>query len=481
MPTPLKHFSLLKRTQKYNVLQSFRSTAIARGIPLERIPLKPNPRITLHINTAKLLMAKRIAPWSIPSKHADKKLRMQLADTHGTRVIEINLHGMIVTYINDPIKFMKAVIKNNEPLVVGGDRGGSKEKGTIKLGVIYTTVNDTQSFLQLVYMQCEESYEKLESLTELKFEGESEQFTGIWDLFQSMYDKKERQLMLGGDIKFLQTMLGLMQSSSNNPCMHCIVRKEKLKEKGEERVFAKGQKCHSAARDPLLMFAAGDISPSPLHVFLGLGNLMIKDCYLKELRRRTGRVKEEAMTIIKTVHKDRGGGLSDLFQLNGPELEKWLRMKVGERLRELLPHQTKGATKWKKWLPTVDNWMAKLHHHLLHGEKWQEEDKQAYAELLAAIATNWQAATNHNPTPKLHLLLHHTLPFIERHHHLGKYNESPIESSHYIVNELMNHVHLNTSHQPALQLRSTHSSVAAAALKEPLKWEEQQTNAMEVC
>ena len=78
---------------------------------------------------------------------------------------------------------------------------------------------------------------------------------------------------------------------------------------------------------------------TPLHVFLGLSNRIIMKVF-------PGVLGEEpvlkAVRSIKIVHSAGCGGLSDLWDLNGQEITKWVKKKCSSTL--LAPPAASAAT-----------------------------------------------------------------------------------------------------------------------------------------
>jgi REP element-mobilizing transposase RayT len=155
------------------------------------------------------------------------------------------------------------------------------------------------------------------------------------------------------------------------------------------------------------------------------------------------------MKPITTIHTDGCGGKSDLFDLNGPEIRKWIKKGLSEKLRE----DKEDITAEEKATHSVlSRWLQQLHQHLLHKEEWLRDDIEAWSSVVNDIHTYWEAETKQKPFPKLHMLKH-SLEFAERHRILGRASETQIESFHSSFNSLLNNNHFNLSHHTPERLR----------------------------
>src|SRR4051794_39007566 len=68
------------------------------------------------------------------------------------------------------------------------------------------------------------------------------------------------------------------------------------------------------------------------HLLLGISNRIIT----KRFKTLFGKgALEKVLSTIKTNHKPGAGGRGDLFDLNGPEIKKWIKHKCSEKLVEI--------------------------------------------------------------------------------------------------------------------------------------------------
>lgn len=199
----------------------------------------------------------------------------------------------------------------------------------------------------------------------------------------------------------------------------------------------------------LLTIVSESIVPTPLHLFLGISNRIILDAY-KELFGES--VVLEAVQSIKTVHSAGCSGASDLHELNGPEISKWIKKQCSTSMLtstasiSSLPDATKATHS------VLSRWLLQLHSCLLHSRDWMPSEIEAWRGIVDDIHQHWCTETSSEAFPKLHML-HHTVDFAERHRFLGRASEAQIESFHFQFNSLFHKQHCNQSHNTAERLR----------------------------
>lgn len=104
-------------------------------------------------------------------------------------------------------------------------------------------------------------------------------------------------------------------------------------------------------------------------------------------------------------------------------------------------------------------WLKQLEKCLLHSEKWEPADIDAWSSVVDDIQQNWCKKTNQTAFPKLHML-RHTVEFAERHRFLGRVSEAQIESFHAQFNAVFHKQHRNMSAKIAERLRRCLADVA---------------------
>ena len=189
---------------------------------------------------------------------------------------------------------------------------------------------------------------------------------------------------------------------------------------------------------------------TPLHLFLGISNRIILDAFSELLGKE--RV-QTALTGITTVHSAGCSGKSDLYDLNGPEISKWIKRECSTTLLSAAAAASSTITAATTASHSIlSRWLQQLHHCLLRSDTWTAGDIDAWRTAVNDIHSNWSAEAHSKPFPKLHML-HHTIDFAERHRFLGRASEAQIESFHAQFNALFHKQHRNQSGNTAERLR----------------------------
>ena len=173
---------------------------------------------------------------------------------------------------------------------------------------------------------------------------------------------------------------------------------------------------------------------------------------------------EETLKQVTTIHSAGCGGKSDLHDLNGPEIRKWLKKDCCSTLLAAAARNGSMAAATRATFSILQRWLQQLHDHLLHKDDWEPEDIEAWRAAVDDIWQNWRAETHQDAFPKLHML-RHTLEFAERHRFLGRASEAQIESFHYEFKRLYHEHHLNMAHDEAERLRRCLADVALRAVQ----------------
>jgi hypothetical protein len=284
------------------------------------------------------------------------------------------------------------------------------------------------------------------------FVGDSAAFPHIWAVLQHLIDT--RAAFLNGDWPFINAVLGLMSPSATHPCPICIVSHKSLLSSSRHRTPA-DQHSIDRTHSPLLSIPPERIVPTPLHLFLGISNRIILDAFSELLGKET---VETAIKTVTTVHSAGCGGKSDLYDLNGPEISKWIKRECSATLLAAAD-DADAATKASH--SVLSRWLKQLHHCLLHSDDWTPADIDAWRSVVKDIHQHWQAETSQNAFPKLHML-HHTVDFAERFRFLGRASEAQIESFHAAFNTLFHRQHRNQASNTDERLRR---SLADATLR----------------
>jgi len=410
---------------------------------------RTTPEELLHLTTAERERIRTVPSLHIPCEQTIIACQKQLATSHATET------GTFAggAYITDPVRFVSVLCAQSSFVAVGGDAGG----GRCVLGVTYSH-QSVQHFAALLVYEGGDSWLELrdcraEGLT--PFVGDSTAFPHIWAVLQHLIDT--RSALLNGDWCFLNAVLGLMAPSATHPCPICIVSKSNLL--GTSRYRTPADK-HSLDRThtPLLTIPPERIVPTPLHLFLGISNRIILDAFSELLGKEH---VEMALKSITTVHSAGCSGAADLYDLNGPEISKWIKKECSASVLTAAASSSTLAAATAASHSILSRWLTRLHHCLLHSRDWTAADIDAWRSAVSDIHSNWRAETSINVFPKLHML-HHSVDFAERHRFLGRASEARIESFHASFNALFHKQHRNQSGNTAERLRR---SLADAALR----------------
>jgi hypothetical protein len=428
------------------------------GCPIEALPFhsQASPEELIHLPTCVREQIRTVPSLHIPSEQTMIQCKKQLAISHGTKT------GTFPggAYITDPLRFVSVLSAQSSLLAVGGDCGG----GQTKLGITFDHTG-TQYFACLLVYEGGDSWLELQDCRAVgltSFTGDSAAFPHIWAVLQHLIDT--RSAFLNGDWCFLNAVLGLMGPGAAHPCPVCIVTRTSLLRTARYRTATdRHSRLHSA--DPLLTIPPERIVPTPLHLFLGISNRIILEVFAELLG------EEHAAASLKpvlTVHTAGCGGLSDVHDLNGPEIRKWIKKDCASALLAAAtaqPAEGKPITAERKaTFSVLKGWLSKLHAHLLHKKDWEPEDIEAWRGVVDDIQQHWQAEAHSAPFPKLHML-RHSLEFAERHRFLGRASEAQIESFHAQFKTLFHDHHFNKGSNTAERLRSCLADAALHAVQ----------------
>jgi hypothetical protein len=392
----------------------------------------------------------------MPTEKKMKELMLQLAETHGTATRQFGCDGFCGAFILDPIKLIRVVKGNSLWVAVGGDCGGKHTK----LGVTYMDAHGKSKYVTLWVMGASDDWGPLHTLLTLKypFEGESIGHPSIFSVLQQLIDEGA---FLNGDWMFLSAVAGLTGPNSTYPCPICMVPHSHLLKPNCSKRTDKHKLGRNLWQTPLLTCPSDRIIPLPLHIYLGFGNRIIDDIFVRKLGKEA---VQEFKGTCKSLHSVSGGGLSDIFKLNGAEVRQWVKTV---NMDELISHGIKPLTNRKAWehrIRLIAEWLEGLHKHLLHGKVWKSAQVAEFKELVKNIQEGWEDTANDGQWPKLHMLTH-AVEFAEKHHILGRLSEAPMESAHAQFNQLFHFNHRNMLRDRPEQFRRCMANVATSAVQ----------------
>jgi hypothetical protein len=421
------------------------------GCPPAALQLQPPtaPAELIHLPTAVRQQIRSIPSLHIPCEQSMIACKQQLASAHATET------GTFAggAFVTDPVRFVSVLCAQSPFIAVGGDAGG----GRCAIGVTYSH-QSTQHFAALLVYEGGDSWMELQDCRAdglTRFTGDSAVFPHIWAVLQHFIDS--HTAFLNGDWCFINAVLGLMAPAATHPCPICIVSKNNLLGMSRYRTAA-DKHSRAAGQAPLLTILPERIVPTPLHLFLGISNRIILDAFSELFSKE---LVEETLKTITTIHSAGCGGKSDLYDLNGPEISKWIKKQCSASMMANASASSPIPAATTASHSILSRWLQQLHHCLLRSDDWTTADIDAWRSVVSDIHSNWRVETSINAFPKLHML-HHTVDFAERHRFLGRASESQLESFHASFNSLFHEHHLNMGGNTAERLRR---SLADATLR----------------
>ncbi len=371
----------------------------------------------------------------------------------------VTFHG---AYMSDPIHFIDVLLSTatEQTIAVGGDFGG----GSTKIGMTYLNAEGKKSFAILLIYDARDNYASMNALNDvpMEFTGKTEalNLTAIFDVIQFVIDYYGA--FLNGDWLFINTVLGLQSAVAKYPCPICTVSKSELSfnKEFEHREYLSTRDVDPSKSKPneaLIIIDPQRIIPTPLHIYLGIGNRIIKQIYKEMYDIIT---VNEIMTTVKTKRPISNVGASAVHDLNGPELARWTELKCGENMFE----KTAKRNKMNGAYIVLEAWLADLHRYLLTKNEWSEKDKQDWRKIVEQILTDWTRITGDSVFPKLHMLSH-TIDMVNTFGFLGRIDEQAMKSAHCEANQLYHHTHRNKSHETAERLRRVLADLVLREIK----------------
>jgi hypothetical protein len=345
---------------------------------------KPAPAAVLGLSTADRRKIRTVNELCIAGEERIAQCKVALAHTHGTTTAAFSFPraGEVQTvavgaYVCDPLLLLRTVAAQSPFLSVGGDKGG----GFTKLGVTYSAQR-LQHFLPLLVFEGDDHYDDLNALRTAdvtKFSGESQTHHHIFSVLQFVIT--HYHAFLNGDWPFISCMLQHKGHAAKYPCPICIIPKEKLLSSAAYRRPVDGNSLHPV-HDAFLSISPERIVPTPLHLYLGINNRIIFDAF-KELIGEEQLVK--IISTVKSKHSAGCGGLSDLYQLNGPELSRWIRRGRAQEVAMIASAVSNASKAVETRVNKMAEWMQKLHLYLLHAREWTPVELFQFRALLDEI------------------------------------------------------------------------------------------------
>lgn len=439
------------------------------------VRLSPRDMIGHHkpIRTAtKLIMKQTDGRVITPAEKSVRNERVICAEERATITREFsytNSNNITINgaYVTDPWKLLMRVVKNSKWIAIGGDVGGS----VMKLGVTHTHASGVTSFLPLLIYDGDERYETLSLFNNpiLTFDGvtHKQRLHSIWAIFNRLITK--HGAILNGDMKFICTVLGHGGASSMYPCPLCLVRIRQYTSDAKLRsniVKGRVDTIHSVSVKPLIRIHPTRVVPLPLHIYLGIGNIVFNELMVTESSQVIVDALVAQLNIKSRKDREGGGGKSDVHGFTGPELHKLSHSQfpliVSDALHRLgVDEET--VKRVKERATILQQWMLRLEHYLLTAGHVSRQLVTAFSMLIEDILTRMPSLFGRHLTPKMHML-RHAVQFISNNKVLGSVSESQLESMHARMNgELVEN--RNTLHMPAEQLRRALADTLESSVK----------------
>jgi hypothetical protein len=377
-----------------------------------------------------------------------------------------------VAYVTDPIKLLfhlqsdTAKTDKKWKCVIGADKGGD----LTKLGITYPTNRLDRNqviwdFLPFILTSGSDDWDGLNVMrgNEFEFTGLSTGYSDYCQVFQQIIN--DHGGLFGGDWNSTNAVLGLSTASASHPCFCCTVHLRNLLSiapaRSENQVAINTLYVlehpstvpninQSLVRLPHLIVPYTNIVPTPLHVFLGLCNRLVE--FFEKF------TSPEFISSLKAEVKGhaRPTGISNVYDLNGPQLSKWIKGNYIDRVVQEYLRLQSGRISLNQLIRIrkAGEWMTKLHKFLLHSRMWTPEEIVEFTNLKESMWNEWTSITGDAPTPKLHML-QHCVEFASTHRVLGRYSEAQLESCHADANRAYDQIHRNKINDPPQRIRRT--------------------------
>ena len=456
-----------------------------------------------HLDNRVLKHIRDVVP--TPSFNTIAAVREQLADAAGTRTASFTIGQQHFSVVTDPLRCVETLTQYSKVLVIGGDRGG----GTTKLGVTYLTRTGIRSFVPLITTDGKDNHPSFSLLTrpvqQLGFSFSMDTAAHTDPVFHSYQAVLQwivdlYQMLLNGDMPCVHSVCGLSSPSATYCCAFCTVQLRSLLDaaaagpRTDEQLqlnvkalleypsLAGTPTVLSQKYIPFLHIPSDRIVPFPLHLVLGIADVIITEVYASIVGITF--IRDHIQQVQRRPIGSWALGVGEVFSLNGPQLLRWLKNDhckevagQAQYLIDTLPRRItfylSGKSVFISYLrpqlagpaciEILSSWMNSLFHSLLHRDPWTDTDIHTFEELRQEIWEHWESVTNRPPTPKIHALIH-IAPFARRYGAVGLYSESELESSHAESNAAMQ-THKNMTQEPAERLRRAHVSVLLKRLR----------------
>ena len=174
------------------------------------------------------------------------------------------------------------------------------------------------------------------------------------------------------------------------------------------------------------------IVPTPLHLLIGFGEYLVT--YLVQ---KTSEVGEEAEFLLNTHINSLkmvpvlGTGLAQVQSLNGKEIRYLCQETSVEKMIGIFP-DTEIYTEVKDNIMKVCAAMRMLFEYLLSDTCYETDDMLEQFKI-DMVRIRSSILLIKQDTAKIHILLRHVEPFMEKYRTIGIFSETPLESFHSVM------------------------------------------------
>lgn len=267
-------------------------------------------------------------------------------------------------------------------------------------------------------------------------------------------------LLIGGDISYLQTIFGLFESSNATyPSPLCLWENHSFNHNCEARTEGSNIVDFSCKNFPLLEFwlFIDKIVPPFLHIILGIGSYIV--AWMKDQATTYGFLDQLNNYLDRNIRSVSlvGTGLAHaLGAFNGPELKKLSKQQTYKDILLLIP-STKDPEHWIglqsfcRSLQINLELLSYLFTTCLSNECLSEEViNQARDSIPPLLKPDMltELFDKEGPTVKIHILRVHVLEWLDKYGNLGALSESSLESYHGLLKQKLS---LYRSHNKNIQ------------------------------
>ena len=316
----------------------------------------------------------------------------------------------------------------------------------------------------LAILKCAESYENIQRACGPLFHEINERIKiGKIELEEQTI---ELDFFLGGDMKFLQMMLGLCSSSGAHCCPWCIIHKDArgdtskpwdyyhLSEQQRSIQNIRDRTDFGVKNQPLLNIEPEYIVPDELHLLLRVSNILLRnliddcleqDCMAKVHKKEQNHLdnlcdKIRECGVNFSVWKQKGNGELDWSSLTGNEM-KLLLKNLPDKLLWIISDDTHESVV-KLWRDFYSIYQAVVSpkNEPFNAETTFQTHKQ-WVDDFIGIGAKRKGYGASKITPYIHTLMYHVPFFVKTYGCLSRFSCQSVEKN----NDIMKTIHFRKS------------------------------------